>query len=103
MHLDDTAFDTNITKRVTYLQTNETKDNKLYKLLVDGSAPFDYLSSDQDYYEMHVRAVRFEITEDTYGCLLTNLTEDEMSFEEFREIYHLRWGIMTCSALYPKC
>lgn len=95
MHLDDTAFDTHITKRVTYLQTNETKDNEIYTLLVNVSAPFDYLTADQDYYEMNLRAVRFKITDDTYECLLTNLSEDEMTFEEFKEIYHLRWGIET--------
>ena len=95
MHLDDAAFDTHITKRVTYLQTNETKDNELYTILVNESAPFDYLPADHDWYEMNVRAVRFKITEDTYECLLTNLTEDEMPFEEFKEIYHLRWGIET--------
>ena len=95
MHLDDAAFDTHITKRVTYLQTNETKDNELYTILVNESAPFDYLSADHDWYEMNVRAVRFKITEDTYECLLTNLAEDEMSFEEFKEIYHLHWGIET--------
>lgn len=76
--------------RVTYLQTNETKDNELYTILVNESAPFDYLTADHDWYEMNVRVVRFKITEDTYECLLTNLTEDEMSFEEFKEIYHLR-------------
>lgn len=81
--------------RVTYLQTNETKDNELYTILVNESAPFDYLTADHDWYEMNVRVVRFKITEDTYECLLTNLTEDEMSFEEFKEIYHLRWGIET--------
>lgn len=44
---------------------------------------------------MNLRAVRFKITDDTYECLLTNLAEDEMTFEEFKEIYHLRWGIET--------
>lgn len=95
MHFEDTAFDTHITKRMTYLQTNETKDNEIYTLLVNASAPFDYLTADQDYYEMNLRAVRFKITDDTYECLLTNLSEDEMTFEEFKEIYHLRWGIET--------
>lgn len=95
MHFEDIAFDTHITKRMTYLQTNETKDNEIYTLLVNASAPFDYLTADQDYYEMNLRAVRFKITDDTYECLLTNLSEDEMTFEEFKEIYHLRWGIET--------
>ena len=95
MHFEDTAFDTHITKRMTYLQTNETKDNEIYTLLVNASASFDYLPADHDYYEMNLRAVRFKITDDTYECLLTNLTEDEMTFEELKEIYHLRWGIET--------
>ena len=90
--LPDEAFDTVITKKVTRLQTKETKSEKEYSILMNGT-PFDYLPIDQDYYEMKFRVVRFKITDDTYECLITNLTEEEMKFEEFKDIYHLRWGI----------
>jgi hypothetical protein len=56
------------------------------------NTPFDYIDFQNEYYEMNLRIVRFKITEDTYECLLTNLTEEEMSFNEFKEIYHLRWS-----------
>ena len=46
---------------------------------------------------MNLRVLRFKITEDTYECLVTNLSEDEMSAEEFKDIYHLRWGIIPIS------
>lgn len=91
--LPEESFDTHITKRITRLQTNEVKEDERYTILVNKSGPFDYLPIEQDYYEMDLRVVRFKITEDTYECLITNLTEEEMKFEEFKDIYHLRWGI----------
>ena len=93
--LPDESFDMHITKRITRLQTNEVKEDERYTMLMNSSGPFDYLPYDQDYYEMNLRVIRFKITEDTYECLVTNLTEDEMRFEEFKEIYHLRWEIET--------
>lgn len=93
--LPDESFDMHITKRITRLQTNEVKEDERYTMLMNSSGPFDYLPYDQDYYEMDLRVIRFKITEDTYECLITNLTEDEMKFEEFKEIYHLRWEIET--------
>jgi hypothetical protein len=56
------------------------------------SSPFDYIDFENEYYEMNLRVLRFKITEDTYECLVTNLSEDEMSAEEFKDIYHLRWN-----------
>ena len=91
----DKSFDMHITKRITRLQTNEVKEDERYTILMNCSGPFDYLPIDQDYYEMDLRVVRFKITDDTYECLITNLTEDEMKFEEFKDIYHLRWEIET--------
>ena len=48
----------------------------------------------QPYY-LSFRVVRFQLTEDTYEVLLTNLTEDEFSVPELKELYAMRWGIET--------
>lgn len=44
---------------------------------------------------MNFRIVRFKITDDTYECIATNLSKDEFSAEDIKEIYRLRWGIET--------
>ncbi len=64
--------------------------NGLYAVLMNNT-PFDYIDFENEYYEMNLRLMRFKITDDTYECLITNLSEEEISTEEFKEIYHLRW------------
>lgn len=91
LNLPDREFDLPIRKIVTRINNKETVKNGLYGVLMNNS-PFDYIDFQNEYYEMNLRAVRFKITEDTYECLLTNLSEEEISFEEFKDIYHLRWA-----------
>lgn len=91
MNLPDEDFDLPFRKIVTRVNNSKTIKNGLYGVLMNNT-PFDYIDFQNEYYEMNLRIVRFKITEDTYECLLTNLTEEEMSFNEFIEIYHLRWS-----------
>ena len=44
---------------------------------------------------MKLRVVRFKITDDTYECLVTNLTRDEFDLNELKRMYHMRWDIET--------
>ena len=90
LKLPDEAFDRHIRKIVTRINNTETIHNSLYAVLMNNS-PFDYIDFENEYYEMDLRAIRFRITEDTYECLITNLSEDEMNSEEFKDVYHLRW------------
>ena len=96
MNLPDEEFDRPFRKIVTRVNNSETIKNGLYGVLMNNT-PFDYIDFQNEYYEMNLRVVRFKITEDTYECLLTNLTEEEMSFNEFKEIYHLRWSVIPIS------
>ncbi len=50
------------------------------------------MSKDDPWYEFNCRVVRFKITEDTYETVITNLSREEFSMEEIREIYNMRWG-----------
>lgn len=94
LNLPDTEFDMDTVRRITRKQTTETKNNKEYVILVNKSGPFDFLESyDQSCYELPLRIVRFPITDSTYECLITNLSRDEFSVDDLKEIYHLRWGI----------
>ena len=89
--LPNEEFDLMITKRITRLQTKEVKNSlNLYVRLMTNSSPFDYLDITDDYYEMSFRITRFKITDDTYECLITNVSKEELNISELKEIYHLR-------------
>ena len=90
LDLSDGSFDTHIRKIITRTNNSETMHNGLYAVLMNNT-PFDYIDFENEYYEMNLRLLRFKITDDTYECLITNLSEEEISTEEFKEIYHLRW------------
>ena len=96
LDLPDESFDTHIRKIVTRVNNSETINSGLYAVLMNGT-PFDYIDFKNEFYEMNLRVLRFKITEDTYECLVTNLTEEEMSTEEFKDIYHLRWNVIPIS------
>ena len=90
LKLPDKEFDMNIKKIVTRVNNSETANDGKYAVLMNNN-PFDFIDFENEYYEMDLRAVRFKITDDNYECLITNLSEEEMAFEEFKDVYHLRW------------
>ena len=47
-----------------------------------------------------VRLIRLELSSGEQELLVTNLTEKQMEYAAFGELYHKRWGIET--GLYPK-
>ena len=92
-------FDVLVRIGLTRQQTKQAKDNNLK--FIPHTSPFDYLPSFskksipvQPYY-ISFRVVRFKLTDDTYEVLLTNLTDDEFSVSELKELYAMRWGIET--------
>ena len=46
-------------------------------------------------YYLSFRVVRFKLTEYSYEVLLTNLSEDEFSVVDLKELYAIHWGIET--------
>ena len=84
---------------LTRKQTKQVKNSNLK--FVPHTSTFDYLPRTtkkaipmQPYY-LSFRVVRFKLTEDTYEVLLTNLSEDEFSVADLKELYAMRWGIET--------
>ncbi|MGF0034714.1 IS4 family transposase, partial [Bariatricus sp. SGI.154] len=93
---DQEEFD--ITRRV-FITRQHSLSTKLmaekYKY-ISQKKRFDFSGTDEDSgYEMTIRLVRFQLTEDTYECLATSLPEDLFSIEDLKEIYRRRWGIET--------
>ena len=103
LNLPDEEFDLNvtkiltrtqITKILTRTQTNETKANKQKYTFISNKSEFNYFGT-KEFYKMSLRVVRFKITDDTYECLVTNLTRDEFDLTELKKMYHMRWDIET--------
>jgi hypothetical protein len=101
---DDSCFDVNIQLKLTRKQTNETKelfkDKNHYKFLPTKST-FDYLpvknkkAEPVKFYELNFRMVRFQISDDAYETVLTNMDSDEYPSEKLKKLYATRWGIET--------
>lgn len=94
LNLPDEEFDLNVTKILTRTQTNETKANKQKYTFISNKSEFNYFGT-KEFYKMSLRVVRFKITDDTYECLVTNLTRDEFDLTELKKMYHIRWDIET--------
>ena len=98
----DSNCDLDVWKTITLTrkQTNTFKrmkadDPARYRCLPN-SSPFDFIDLyDNKYYDLNIRFVRFQISEDTYETVITNLSADEFSPDELKHLYNLRWGIET--------
>lgn len=56
------------------------------------AVPMDYIDDIQREYDISLRVVRFEITPGCFENIITNLPDIEFDFEDFKELYHLRWN-----------
>lgn len=56
------------------------------------AVPMDYLDENLNEYDITLRIVRFEISPGCFENIITNLLEQEFDFEDFKELYHLRWN-----------
>ena len=98
------SFDVPIDLHLTRKQTNEAKklfvDRNHYRYLAH-SANFDYLPSHSrkadplKWYRLSFRVVRFQLSEDSYEVILTNLPKDKYPPSEIKRLYSMRWGIET--------
>ena len=92
-------FDTILSVGLTRNQTNDVKQSNLK--LISHTQTFVFLpqtskkSIPMQPYFLSFRVVRFKLTEDSYEVLLTNLSEDEFSVVDLKELYAMRWGIET--------
>ncbi len=93
-NLPDCEFDTVITRMITRKTTKEVNSNPDYFKYLNPKIAFDFLEpKSKDLFEMSFRVVRFKISEDTYESLITNLSQDEFSNIELKDIYNKRWGV----------
>lgn len=56
---------------------------------------FDFIDENNPEYELNLRIVRFEMENGNFENIITNLSQDECSVEELKELYWMRWKIET--------
>lgn len=88
-------FDEDVSITLTNRQTNYIRENKDRYKPIMANQTFDYLDSDNHFYEMKFRVVRIRIdgNEEEYESVITNLDREQFSKEEIRDLYMCRWGI----------
>jgi len=94
-NFNDEEFDLIIKRILTMKQTNEIKKQKDKYKFMPNNCKFDYINKDNPYYEIEFRIVRFKLSNGNYECVITNLSKEEFSSEEIKELYNKRWGIET--------
>jgi hypothetical protein len=93
-------FDEDITLTLTRRQTKETipllnEHPERYRW-IQPHTTFDYIKrKGSNLYDLHFRAVRFQIADGIYETVYTNLDSSDFPPEKIKEIYHMRWGIET--------
>lgn len=93
---EEGELDKEVSVIITRKKTNAVKEKpELYKC-IPKKGTFDFVDLYKNkFYPMTFRVVRFKITEDTYETLITNLSPEEFSPQDLKELYHMRWGIET--------
>lgn len=91
---DQDEFDCKVELILTKKQTKEVKAQpERYRYLTNKSrCDFVDLSATA-FYPIEFRVVRFKITENTYECIITNLSDVDFPPEEIKKLYGARWGI----------
>ena len=67
--------------------------------------PMDYITDEHPEYAMTLRIVRIELSDGCFENLITNLPDLEFDFDDFKDLYHLRWNEETAyrDLKYPLC
>jgi len=65
----------------------------------------DYLDDSHQEYDISLRIIRFEIEPGSYENIITNLPDIEFDFEDFKDLYHMRWSEENAfrDLKYPLC
>lgn len=101
---EEESFDIDIDLHITRKASNKTKQlfqDKNHYRYAPPNSKLDYLPLRSDYkdeavfYHLPFRVVRFEIAENQYEVLLTNLDRSAFPPDELKRLYAMRWGIET--------
>lgn len=93
--IDKDSFDSMVRITLTNKQTKETRMNPEKYRMVMTNQHFDFLSNYQRFYDLVFRIVRFPLSNGSFECIITNLSQDDFSSDDIKDLYHMRWGIET--------
>ena len=93
---DSEEFDQNYIRKFTRSSSRKyTKTNETHIPIRHQYKQMDFFTKEHEGYEIHFRIVRFALNGGGYECLITNLSKEEFTTEDIKELYRLRWGIET--------
>jgi len=93
-HLD-TDVEIILTRTQSKKKRKHPELNEQYRY-ISSEVSFDYIEPNSMVeYPMHLRIIRFEVTEGIYENIITNLPADDFLADEIKRLYHLRWSIET--------
>ena len=94
--LPDESFDTTVTRLLTRRATREIRAHpEIYKRICQNQQ-FDLLPQKSlDTYPFTLRVLQFPLDSGRMEALVTDLPESELSMQEAKTLYALRWGIET--------
>ena len=85
-----------LTRKQTNAFKQMKKDDPARYRCLPKSSPMDYIDLHENkYLNLDIRFVRFQIADNTYETVMTNLSADEFPASEIKHLYNLRWGIET--------
>lgn len=97
---DSDEFDVSVDQILGRSNTKETKRIANYRPIASNTA-FDYLpkspkdSETPETYSMQFRVLRFQISDDSFEVVITNLPADKFPMDTVKQLYAARWGIET--------
>ncbi len=95
---EDTTFDVSIHRILSRTRSKKNHlhpEQEAFYKYVYKEVTFDYIDDNSPEYDINLRIVRFQISEDGYENIITNLPIEDFSVDDIKELYHLRWGIET--------
>lgn len=91
----DTDVDVILTRSKSKKKMMHPELFEQYRYICSG-VPFDYIEPGfRDEYPLSLRVVRFEVADGIYENIITNLSVGEVSYDEIKQLYHMRWDIET--------
>lgn len=92
---DSEEFDVDISFELTRSKRKKYREHpERYKCL-NSKVLFDFIEPDDrnSLFPVKFRMVKFELSDDSYEYMLTNLLRDEFSIHDLKELYWKRWKI----------
>jgi hypothetical protein len=87
------TFDIDLNLVIIRKRVKSRKLPEGYVRYINRDTSFDFVEyGSPNYYELSFRAVRLELSQGNFECLVTNLPREEFTAEDLKELYHRRWG-----------